>query len=131
MTRTFQHFLSVGFQIIQSMLSKGPVHIARLTETAAAYTASLNFQNNSVLSYLNKRNNRFFQVSGIIHIHYQLFGNPFLCVRIIGNKPVNGSILLVSYIIKGRDIDSLNFSGHFQKITAASAFFLIFLVTVH
>ena len=90
------------------MLTQRPVNISCLTKSASTDTPSLNLQYHPVLGYLDKGNQRLFNIIHLVQLHHQLLCNPFPGAGAVWAKALDGSILMVGYIIKSRDIDSRN-----------------------
>ena len=103
------------------MFSKRPVNISCLTESAAANTAPLNFEDYAILCNLNKRNNRIFNIWSIIHIDHQLLCNGGRNTRGIWFKFCNRAILMVGHIVKHGDVNTRQLGCSLQECPAVSA----------
>ena len=104
---------------------------SRLTETAAADTASLDFQSYSVLCRLNKRNHRSFQpVVVLFHIQNKLFFYHGRYSRTVRRKRGDGSVLFICDIIEGRNVNSRNFCRFQKEILSGAALLFIFFICV-
>ena len=118
-------------QVFQAVLPQGPVHIPGLAEPAAPDAAPLYLQDHPVLSHLDKRHQRFFYITHVIHIAYNLFCHHRHGMAVIGPEAFNGPVFLVGNIIKCRHIDTGYLCCQLQETVSVPASFLIFLVPVH
>ena len=101
-----------------------------LAEPAAPDTSSLDLQDHPVLGSLDERHHRLSGIIGMSHIHDHLFLDLFFCMRVIRRKGLNGPVLMILYIIKGRHIDPRHLSRHLQKFFSGLSGFLPFLINI-
>ena len=95
---------------------------------AAADAASHNFQHDSVLCCLDERNDRLFRIVGVVHFHYQLFGDCFFCMGICSEPSAQWFHLLYKGHRKRQAHTCLEFPLPVLRILSAAAFRLIFLI---
>ena len=70
-----------------------------LAETAAADTTAHDLQDNTVLGRLDERNQRFFRVNGLGHLHNELLFYPLRDPGFLRKEALDRSVFLVSHLI--------------------------------
>ena len=123
MSGTFEHFISMLFQTLQTSLTGGSVKHTRLTETASSDTAALNFQNYTVLRHFYKWHQGGFRIGGRSHIclHLLIHRSRYICANWF--KSCNCTIFLISHLIQPRHINATDLRSFDQEFFSGTAFF--------
>ena len=131
MTGVLQHGSCRLFQLLHVTFTERSVDHTCLAETASTDTSTLDFQSDTVLGGLDKRNHWFLNWTvSLVHIHDQLLldllGNSWA----VGSKGSNGTVFLIGNIIKGWNINSRNLSCFHKEVFPAASCCLIGLICV-
>ena len=97
MSGIFQHPVRMLLQNFQALFTGRSVKHPCLTETAAADTAALNLQYNTVLRHFNIRNDRCFRIWRVRHIHLYLLFYGLRYSFLYRGKRCDRSILFICH----------------------------------
>ena len=124
------HFLCQFFKSFYIFLTIRTIDHTSLAETASTDTASLYFQNNTILCRFNKWNNWLFRInrSGKIHIH--LFLYRCWNVIVFWSKCSNCTIFLIRHLIQRWYINSFDFSRFMQEFLTGIVTFLHLFIQI-
>ena len=129
LTGTFQHRRRIMFECLKALFAHRAIQLPSLTETTAADTAALNFQNDTILCRTDKRNHRFLRIRRIVEIHHDFLCNLCRNTLLGRDKRCDCPVLFIGYFIQGRHVHAGHFPRRAQKkfLTAAAFFFYFFI----
>ena len=128
--RIFAECLCLPAYSISMLFTERSVNKSRLTEAAAPYTTSENFNRYSVLYYFGKRNNKIIRIIDLVKIPYYTLVNDF--GDAVGSlDTLYPSVRIIDEIIEFRDINTINISGATKKIISRSSLLFHIVVKIH